>query len=210
MKLLVLGATGKTGRLVLAAAKRAGHDLTVLVRDPARLASTDGLTVVTGDASSASDLARALAGQDAVLVVVGGGYSVTSDIASRVAKALVPAATAARTKRVVVLSALGAGDSREKWSTLQKVAIGTVMKAVYNDKAIGDALLRASDLDYTIVQPVTFNEKPAAGRVDLSAVADLKPLSGFPRIPRADVADTLVALLDDARWSRTTVAVTPA
>src|ERR1700755_551057 len=88
MKLLVLGATGKTGQLVLAAARRAGHDLTVLVRDPARLPSTDGLTVLTGDASSAADVTRASSGQDAVISVVGGGYSTTTDIASRTAKAL--------------------------------------------------------------------------------------------------------------------------
>jgi putative NADH-flavin reductase len=72
MKLLVLGATGKTGQLVLAAARRVGHDVTVLVRDPARLPSTAGLMVVTGDATSGTDLGRALAGQDAVVSVVGG------------------------------------------------------------------------------------------------------------------------------------------
>jgi uncharacterized protein YbjT (DUF2867 family) len=210
MKLLVLGATGKTGQLVLAAARRAGHDVTVLVRDPARLPSTDGLTVITGDASSAADLGRGLAGQDAVIGVVGGGYSVTSDIASRVGKALVPAATAAKTKRVVVLSALGAGESREKASTLQKIAFGTVMNAVYNDKAVGDALLRESTLDYTIVQPVTFAEKPASGKVALTDLADLKPLRGFPRVPRADVAEKLVAIAGGSAWSRRTVVVTPA
>jgi len=209
MKLLVLGATGKTGQLVLAAAKGAGHDVTVLVRDPARLPSAAGLTVVTGDATSVDDLGRALAGQDAVISVVGGGYSVTSDIASSVAKALVPAATAAKTKRVVVLSALGAGDSREKWSTLQKVAIGTVMKAVYNDKEVGDALVRASDLDYTIVQPVTFNERPATGRVELTELSKLGRVRGFPRIPRADVAQKILSIAENSGWSRKTVAVTP-
>jgi uncharacterized protein YbjT (DUF2867 family) len=210
VKLLVLGATGKTGQLVLAAAARAGHAVTVLVRDPARLPSTDGLTVLTGDATSSADLTRALAGVDAVIGVVGGGYSVTSDVASRVGKALVAAAKAAKGKRVVVLSALGAGESREKCSTLQKIAFGTVMNAVYDDKAVGDAALRASDLDYTIVQPVTFAEKPAAGRVALTDVSELKPLRGFPRIPRADAAGTLLAIAAGTEWSRLTVAVTPA
>jgi len=210
MKLLVLGATGKTGQLVLAAAHRAGHDVTVLVRDPARLPSAEGLTVVAGDATSADDLTKALAGQDALIGVVGGGYSVTSDIASRVGKAIVAAAAAAKGKRVVVLSAFGAGDSREKCSPLQKIAFGTVMNAVYGDKAVGDAALRASDLDYTIVQPVTFKEKPATGRVTLTKIADLKPLTGFPKVSRADVAETLVAIATGTQWSRTTVALTPA
>ena len=210
MKLLVLGATGKTGQLVLSAAHRAGHDVTVLVRDPARLPSTEGLTILTGDASSADDLTRALAGQDAVIGVVGGGYSTTSTIASKVGKALVGAADAAKSKRVVVLSALGAGESREKCSRLQKIAFGTVMNAVYNDKAVGDAALRASDLDYTIVQSVTFSEKPAAGRVALTDLPDLKPVRGFPRVPRADVAEKLVEIAGGTTWSRKTIALTPA
>jgi uncharacterized protein YbjT (DUF2867 family) len=210
MKLLVLGATGKTGQLVLAAAARAGHTVTVLVRDPARLPSTDGLKVVTGNATSADDLTRALAGQDAVIGVVGGGYSTTSTVASGVGKAIASAAAAAKGKRIVVLSALGAGESREKCSPLQKIAFGTVMNAVYNDKAVGDAALRASDLDYTIVQPVTFSEKRATGHVTLTDLADLKPMRGFPRVPRADVAEKLVAIAGGADWSRKTVAVTPA
>jgi uncharacterized protein YbjT (DUF2867 family) len=204
MKLLVLGATGKTGQLVLATARRAGHDLTVLVRDPARLPSTDGLTVVTGDGSSADDVTRASKGQDAVVSVVGGGYSTTTQVASGVATALVAAAP----KRVVVLSAFGAGPSREKCSTLQKIAFGTVMNRVYDDKAVGDRMLRESPLDWTIVQPVTFSEKPATGHPVLTDLDALGGLSGFPKVPRADVANALVAIAADAKWSRKTVVIT--
>jgi uncharacterized protein YbjT (DUF2867 family) len=205
MKLLVLGATGKTGQLVLAAARRAGHDLTVLVRDPARLPSTVGLNVVTGDGSSADDVRRASKDQDAVVSVVGGGYSTTTQVASHVAKALVAAAP----KRVVVLSAFGAGPSREKCSTLQKIAFGTVMNRVYDDKAVGDRLLRGSGLNWTIVQPVTFSEKPTTGRPVLTILDALDGIHGFPKVPREDVADALVAIAADPVWSRKTVVITP-
>jgi uncharacterized protein YbjT (DUF2867 family) len=205
MKLLVLGATGKTGQLVLAAARRAGHDLTVLVRDPARLPSTVGLNVVTGDGSSADDVRRASKDQDAVVSVVGGGYSTTTQVASHVAKALVAAAP----KRVVVLSAFGAGPSREKCSTLQKIAFGTVMNRVYDDKAVGDRLLRGSGLNWTIVQPVTFSEKPATGHPVLTILDALDGIHGFPKVPREDVADALVAITADPVWSRKTVVITP-
>jgi len=204
MKLLVLGATGKTGQFVLAAAVRAGHAVTVLVRDPARLPSTNGLTVVTGDASSAADVTKAAADQDAVISVVGGGYSTTTQVASGVAKALI----AAKPKRVVVLSAFGAGPSRQKCSFLQKIAFGTVMNRVYDDKAIGDRLLRESTLDYTIAQPVTFTEKPATGHPVLTDLDALDGLDGFPKVPREDVAGALIAIVGDAAWSRKTVVVT--
>ncbi|MEO8261295.1 MAG: NAD(P)-binding oxidoreductase, partial [Pseudolysinimonas sp.] len=204
MKLLVLGSTGKTGQFVLAAAARAGHTVTVLVRDPAKLPSIAGLTVLTGDASSAADVTRAAAGQDAVISAVGGGYSTTTDIASRAAKALV----AAKPARVVVLSAFGAGPSRAKCSFLQKIAFGTVMNRVYDDKAIGDRLLRETALDWTIVQPVTFSEKPATGHPVLTDLDALDSVDGFPKVPREDVGAALVAIAGDAAWSRKTVVVT--
>jgi uncharacterized protein YbjT (DUF2867 family) len=203
MKLLVLGATGKTGQFVLAAAARAGHAVTVLVRDPARLPSTDGLTVVTGDASSAADVTKAATGQDAVISVVGGGYSTTTQVASGVAKALVAAAP----KRVVVLSAFGAGPSRAKCSFLQKIAFGTVMNRVYDDKAIGDRLLRESGIDVTIVQPVTFSEKP--GTTVLTDLEKLTAIDGFPRVSREGVANAIVDIAAGTDWSNTTVVVTP-
>jgi uncharacterized protein YbjT (DUF2867 family) len=204
MRLLVLGSTGKTGQFVLAAAARAGHDVTVLVRDPARLPSTKGLTVVTGDASSAADVTKAATGQDAVISVVGGGYSTTTQVASGVATAL----RAAKPARVVVLSAFGAGPSRAKCSFLQKIAFGTVMNRVYDDKAVGDRLLRESGIDVTIVQPVTFSEKP--GGTVLTDLDELTAVDGFPRVSREGVANALVDIAGDRAWSRKTVVVTPA
>lgn len=204
MNLLVLGATGKTGQFVLAAAARAGHAVTVLVRDPSRLPSTQGLTVVTGDASSAADVTKAAAGQDAVISVIGGGYSTITDVASRTATALVAAAP----KRVVVLSAFGAGPSRAKCSFLQKIAFRTVMNRVYDDKAIGDRLLRESSVDTTIVQPVTFSEHP--GQVVLTDLDKLTGMDGFPRVSREGVANALVAIATGGEWSNATVVVTPA
>src|SRR5579871_6872584 len=80
MNLLILGATGRTGRLVIDRALAAGHDVTALVRAPERLTiQNPRLHVVAGRATDAADVARAMVGAGAVISVLGGGGSVIFD-----------------------------------------------------------------------------------------------------------------------------------
>jgi putative NADH-flavin reductase len=72
VKLTIFGATGRTGRPLVAQALAAGHDVTVLVRDPARLSNRHpALTVIAGDVLQADDVERAIVGADAVLSALG-------------------------------------------------------------------------------------------------------------------------------------------
>ena len=72
MKLVVVGAGGGTGRLVVSEGLRAGHAVTAFVRHETRF--EDGVRVVTGDASDEDATAQALEGQDAVIDTVGGTH----------------------------------------------------------------------------------------------------------------------------------------
>ena len=72
MRVTVLGATGATGSLVVPAALAAGHEVTVLVRDPARLRDVDpAVHVEVGDARDPESAARAVAGAEAVISTIG-------------------------------------------------------------------------------------------------------------------------------------------
>ncbi|CAM5321404.1 hypothetical protein SVIOM74S_00301 [Streptomyces violarus] len=80
MKLLILGATGPTGRHVVDLALRSGDQVTALVRHPAALGDlADQVTLLAGDATSRRDVSTALAGQDAVVAALGRGNSVVAD-----------------------------------------------------------------------------------------------------------------------------------
>ncbi len=99
--LLVLGATGRTGRLVVEQALAAGHTVTALVRSPQKLTtSNSNLRVVTGDVTDTSALAGAMERADAVISTLGGKGSVIADST----QAIVAAAREARVSRIVVLS----------------------------------------------------------------------------------------------------------
>jgi len=74
MNIVVLGATGRTGRLVVEQAIAAGHTVTALVRSPEKLAVRNpNLHVVAGQATDPSAVARALDRADALISTLGGG-----------------------------------------------------------------------------------------------------------------------------------------
>lgn len=80
MRLVLFGATGQIGRDILAQALARGHRVTALVRDPASLGRTrHGVKVIMGDARRQADVARAVAGQDAVVNAMGPGGLGTAD-----------------------------------------------------------------------------------------------------------------------------------
>ncbi|KAF6287590.1 biliverdin reductase B [Rhinolophus ferrumequinum] len=74
-KIAIFGATGRTGLTTLAQAVQAGYEVTVLVRDSSRLPSEgpQPAHVIVGDVRQAADVNKTIAGQDAVIVLLGTG-----------------------------------------------------------------------------------------------------------------------------------------
>ena len=102
MNILVLGANGRTGRLVVEQALATGHTVTAFVRDPAKFQLTgERLSVANGDARDLDDLVAALEGQDAVINTIGGAERKL--IATTTAE-LVAAMRKRGVKRVVAMS----------------------------------------------------------------------------------------------------------
>ena len=184
MKLVVLGATGGTGRVVVEQALAAGHTVTALVRSPEKLATSQpNLRVVTGSATDLQSLAGALEGADAVISTLGGGGSVIADSTS----AIVAAARQTGVRRVVVLSSWVV--QRDRMSPVLRLATGIAMKGLIKDKSAGEQRLRRSDLDWTVVYASMLGDGPATGSTVLPESAGW---SLSQRISRADVATFLI------------------
>jgi putative NADH-flavin reductase len=75
MKVALIGATGFVGAPVLAELLSRGHAVTVLARNPGKLAPQPGLTVVAADALDAAQVAAAVAGHDAVVSAYNPGWT---------------------------------------------------------------------------------------------------------------------------------------
>lgn len=207
MRITLLGATGPTGLQVLEQAVQEGHEIVALVRDPAKLPQPRGsrVDVVTGDATNAEDLTKALTGSDIAISALGAGKDFKSDIATRATRAFIPAAHAVGLQRVVWLSAMGVGDTAGQTPTLVKFAIRVMMGKLFDDKAVADDMLRSSDLDWTLVYPMILTDGP---RTRLYRTVNL-PSSGKvgSRISRADVADFMLRAALGNEWSHHNVAV---
>src|SRR5471030_2726357 len=112
MKVLVLGATGGTGRLIVRDAVAKGYSVAALVRSKAR-ADLPGAELIEGDARDEATLARAMDGCDAVVSALGTGMGRREvDLLTVATRALIAAMTRNDVRRLVCISALGVGDSR--------------------------------------------------------------------------------------------------
>lgn len=187
MRVLVLGATGGTGREVVAQAREAGHEVTVY------------------DRKSGSSSAQAMPGHDAVISAIGRGKSFSANgLIAGVVPEILDGMKAAKIRRLIFMSALGVGDSYQDAPFLQRLFFNTLLRGIYADKLIGDQLIRKSDTDWTIVQPSMLTDGPLTGKYQ---AGERLRLQGMPTISRADTAQFIVRQLADASNVRKTVIV---
>lgn len=213
MKVLVFGATGGTGRAIVAHALEEGHEVTAFARDPTRMKEAAGLTVVAGDAINAEEVTRAVPGHHALVVSLGerprpldwlpgrrlNGSSGLCEIGTRNILAALPSDMPAR---VIIVSAFGVGATREKAPWYLRLYLRVFLNALMADKERQEALLKATDLDFLIVQPVALTDGPATGDALASTAGDIRK----QQVSRADLAAFIVAQLRDGQYRRATVA----
>src|SRR6202011_3761963 len=201
MNLAVLGASGRTGRLVVEQALAAGHTVTALVRSPEKLTiGNANLRVVTGDATEPSAVSSALEGADAVISTLGGKGSVIADST----RAIVAAARKTGVNRVVVLSTFAA--ERDRLNVGTRLLTGIGLGAMLKDKGAGEEMPRRSDLEWTIVYASLLSDGPASGSVVVLPEGAKRGLS--QKISRADVAAWMVEAATGAQYSRRAVGIT--
>lgn len=202
MKVLVLGATGGTGRLIVRDAVAKGHSVVALVRSKAR-ADLPGVDIIEGDARDEADLIRALGGCDAVISTLGTGMGFRSvNLLTVATQALVTAMTRNGVRRLVCISALGVGDSRGHGGfVFDRLFQPLLLSHAYKDKDGQESAIRASSLDWVVVRPAMLTDDPARGKV--RAVTNLAGVNGG-KIARADVARFVVEQLAVDTWLRQT------
>ncbi|USI74981.1 NAD(P)-dependent oxidoreductase [Sphingomonas morindae] len=200
-RLLVLGATGATGRLIVRAALARGLDVAALVRSAAAAAAAlPGATLIPGDATDPAVLAEAVRGRDAVISALGTPASPFRRVTllSDATRALVPAMRAAGVPRLIAITGIGAGDSRGHGGLLfDRLILPLLLRTVYADKNRQEAIVRASGLDWVLVRPTMLTNGAGGGAID--ARDHLAGVQGG-RIARADVARFVLDQLDEDRW----------
>lgn len=198
MKVVVFGAGGKTGHLVVDRAVAAGHEVTAFVRDPEefrRAGGNDRASLAAGDATDAAAVDAAVAGRDAVIDAIGGKtpYKET-DLERTAAETILRAMREHGVRRLVAVSGLGVGDSVEQtpfWVT--HLVMPTFLRGMAKDKEAMEGEVRASGVDFVLVRAAFLNDDPATGSVRV-----FEGHEKAHKITRADLARFVVEQLSSA------------
>ena len=202
MRVIVFGATGKTGRHVLRSALDRGHAATAFGRSAARLDPEPGLSLFTGDVFDSTAVTAAVAGHDAAIVCLGStGLRDKSTLATGTA-AIVAAVSSHEVGRLIVVSAAGVGDSWAQIPWSSKLLFKTMLRNLFADHGAQEAVVEQSPTNWTIVRAAVLTDGPATGAVTATTTGATK------RISRADLAGFLVDQLSDDSHSQQAVSVT--
>lgn len=193
MKLLVLGANGKTGKALVQQATALGHEVTAFVHDASEAEAT-GFRVVEGDVLDQAKLTDAVAGQDAVLDALGGKTPwKQTGMEQQAARNVITAMRTKGVRRLIVTSAMGVGESAEQANFLyEHILLPTFLRGAMKDKAEMESAVEASDLDWILVRPAALTDGDAMGSVK---VYELDSPEKAHKISRADVAAFMLAQL---------------
>lgn len=203
MKLVVFGASGKTGRLVVEQALAAGNQVVAYVRNKEAFNTNHpALEVVEGQLSETEKLKAAMTGSEACISVLGGAsltkhsYEIVEGIDT-----IVRLMEETGVKRFVYLSSLGAGESRMYMPQPVRFLVADVsLRVPLADHTANENRIRQSQLDWTIVRPGSLTYGGMIGQLKHGSEA-LK-MKGNPSISRANVAAFILGQLTEATYRK--------
>jgi putative NADH-flavin reductase len=200
MNLLIIGATRGIGFQLIEQALQADHTVTALVRDPQKMPKPhERLRLVQGDILDLEAVQRAMAEQEAVCVTI--GIAITwkpVTVFSQGTKNVLEAMLQAGVRRLICITGIGAGDSKGHGGFLyDRLFNPLLLKTIYEDKDRQEALIRASETEWTIVRPGFLTNGPLTKKYQV--ITDLTGVTAG-KISRADVAHFILEELATNRY----------
>lgn len=209
IRIAIFGASGRTGRHLIAQGLAAGVEVTAITRNPDSIPPQDRLRVTGADVSDATAVKKAVADADAVLTALGVRYSLKPiSIYSTGIANIVDAMGVLGVRRLVVVSsapldpAYRAGDSWLFTRVMEPLFMRLPGRTTYDDMARMESHVTASGVDWTIVR--------SSWLFDADAVSDYRLVTGTPTgmyTSRPDLAAAMLAQLTERRYLRRVVAV---
>ncbi|MHA3683279.1 NAD(P)-dependent oxidoreductase [Leucobacter sp. HY1908] len=205
MKIVILGATGNVGQATVQAALDAGHTVTAYVRRPEVVPTAPGLTAIGGSLENLSSMAQAFSGADAIIHTAG---SPTGRFAQLTLPIITAAARQADVERFVLVSGFGVGDSKTKASWFAQSIYSTMVKKLFNDKALAEAaVLPSLNMNWTAVYPVNLKSGPKSPTT-VKALEEVAKVPGLPTLTYASVGSALVEIASDKSLDKKQLLVT--
>jgi len=203
-RVLIVGATGGTGRQLVTQALERGYAVTALVRDSSRLqVDHPQLTVIQGDVLDAGCVEAAMRGQEAVLSALGHKrYFYPTRILSEGTRNILRAMETQGVPRLVCETSLGIGDSAGRMGLYYTLfVIPVILPFYFWDKTRQERMIAGSSVEWVIARPgaLTDGDKRGRSRHGRHVGSFLSTV----RISRADVADFMLNQLTSDTYLRT-------
>lgn len=200
MKIIVFGASGGTGKEIVRQALEAKHEVTAFVRHPARvMLEHQQLKLVTGDVTDAATVEKAIAGHEAVISALGPSRPPVPGMMEIAAQNIIAAMKKAGLRRLI--STTGAGvraeqDQPKLIDHLMKGLLTLLAGEVLKDSAANVAVIRASELDWTIVRYPRLSDGPLTNHYRVGFVGR----DSGTRLSRADGAHFVLKELAEGQY----------
>lgn len=202
MKLVVFGATGGAGSEIVEQALAAGHQVTAFVRNPAKLnLRHDNLTLFQGDVMDAAAVEQAIAGQEAVISALGPTRPPVAGMMETAARNIVAAMNKHGVRRLISTTGAGVRDPQDQPKLFDHLMMGLLRllaKDVLADSAANGAVLRGSNLDWTIVRFPRLTNGPHTGKYRAGYVGK----DSGSQLSRADGAEFVLRELAAGKFIR--------
>lgn len=208
MKILILGATGRTGRLIVEEALKQGYNLNVLVRDKSKISlSSKSIKVFQGTPTRRTDLVEAMQGCDLIISALGiirasdapwSKLITAKNFISESIKNVIAEADQQNLKRLITVSAWGVGETKKEIPFWLRWLINyTNLGPVYVEHETEEKLLANSNLNWTAVRPVALNDSKKVKTLKVS-------FNNFPKpslqISRQSVAKFIVDIVKSDKY----------
>ncbi len=195
MKIVVFGASGKTGILIVYQALNQGHEVTAFARQPSRVTiQHQNLRVIQGDILETEKVKMAVLGQDAVLCTLGIDKNKPSTLLSDGTKNILDAMESCGVSRFICMSSAGIlGNDGGFW--FGKVIMPLFLRHVFADKRRQVKIIQESSSNWVIIRPTGLTDAPKTNTYKINL-----DIPTSKSIPRADVADFMLKLLNSTKY----------
>ncbi|MDG3580808.1 MULTISPECIES: NAD(P)-dependent oxidoreductase [Galbibacter] len=210
MEILVIGATGRTGRHIVRMALNEGHRVTAFVRSPEKLDRPQtGVKVVQGDALDATAVHNLINNNnfDSVVIAIGADTLKCSNVRGDSTKNVITALENRNAPtRLWIVSSVGTNESMDQLGFFSKAFVKTILKGHIADHTNQENYLKESSLPYTIVRPTGLKDESSNGGYIVLEKGRLPT----DRVSRQDVAHFIIKNIDNEAYLGKAVTLTSA
>jgi putative NADH-flavin reductase len=210
MKIIIFGASGGTGKLVVQQAVELGYTVTAFVRNPEKMMQADkNLRIVKGDVLQYEAVRKYIPGHDAVISCLGAPANKAYTLRSEGTRNILNAMKAASVNHFICQTSLGFGDSkiilRNTPFIFRKIIVPFFLATSFAEHEVQEQIIKESGVDYTIVRPGNMTNAALTGKYRHGFAYTDKTIT--VKIARADTAHFMLQQLTDSRYLNKTTGI---